>query len=246
MERFRNMAYDNIGVSGGVPSGTIPADQEITRSNTTFSVHTRIDYQDDPLDGLVIGTTPVDTTPADYKRVELTIDWNDNSVPVILTGRFAPNGLEVAANTGALLITVFDSSGQPVPLADVHVTNSNVTPAVDITNTTDVNGNLQLLSLAPDVEGYHIEVSKAGYSSAQTYPVTAENPTPVPIDVTVAVQTPTQISFSIDHVSTLNASIYNESCVAIPNFAFTLYGEKIIGLPNVLKYTQAHQVRYFS
>lgn len=212
LERMRNMPYDSIGVVGNIPSGPIPASQQMTRSGTTYTIATYIDYVDDPFDGLVVGTNPLDTVPTDYKRGEVSISWEGSTLGVQLTARFAPNGLELATNTGALLITVFDSSGQPVPLATVHVTNPHVAPPVDLTNITDINGKLQLLSLPPSILDYHVEVSKVGYSNSATYPATAGNPNPFPEDATIAIQTPTELSFYIDKVATLNTITYNQDC----------------------------------
>jgi len=244
LERIRNRPYDDIGTITGWPTGTIPATQTIERSGTQFTVATRVDYIDDPFDNLVCGSPavpPCDTVPQDYKRVEVTVTWPNITRGVVLTARYAPNGLETATDTGSLLITVFDSSGQPVPLADVHVTNAAVSPAIDITNTTDINGNLQLLSLPPSVEGYHVVVSKSGYSTDSTLPVSVSNPEPEKIDSTVAIQEATEISFAIDQVSTLNLSVLSQSCSAIGDIPFQLVGAKLIGKPNLAKYAESFQ-----
>ncbi len=261
LERLRNMTYNNIGVVGYIPAGNIPKTQTITRSGTPYAVDTRIDYIDDLFDGCVGEVTgqpnqslcadgtivdkPPDTVPTDYKRGEITITWPDNAIGIQLTARFAANGLENATNTGALLITVHDSSGGiAVSNASVHVTNPDVAPPVDITLPTDVNGNLQLLSLLPSTLKYHIVVTKSGYSTDGTYPITAGNPNPHPGDLTVEAQSPTEIGFYIDRVSTLNAATYTQDCAELPNFSFNLFGKKIIGDPPpsaVLKYNVAHQ-----
>lgn len=246
LERIRNMPYDDIGTTTGWPTGNILATQIITQSGTVFTASLRVDYIDDPFDGNVTGTIPdkpLDTVPTDYKRAEVSVGWDSTNDPVVLTARFAPNGLETEINTGSLLITVFNASGQPVPLADVHVTNTNLDPAVDITNTTDINGNLQLLSLPPDVQGYHVVVSKTGYNNDGTQPITVENPQPTKADATIEIQKATEVFFAIDKTSTLNVSILSQSCVAIPDFEFTLQGEKKIGdNPQILKYNVDHQV----
>ncbi|MFA5030791.1 MAG: carboxypeptidase regulatory-like domain-containing protein [Patescibacteria group bacterium] len=244
LERIRNRPYDNIGTTTGWPTGTIPATQTIERSGTRFTVTTRVDYIDDPFDNLVCGSPavpPCDTVPQDYKRVEVAVTWPHIVKGVVMTARYAPNGLETATDTGSLLITVFDSSGKPVPLADIHVTNTAVSPAVDITNTTDINGNLQLLSLPPSVEGYHVVVSKSGYSTDSTFPVSVGNPEPEKIDSTVAIQEATEISFAIDWLSTLNLSVLSQSCSAIGDIPFQFVGAKLVGKPNLAKYAESFQ-----
>lgn len=245
LERIRNMPYDNIGTTTGWPVGSIVSLQTVNRSGGSFSVETKVDYIDDPFDGNAAGTIPakpIDTVPTDYKRAEIQVTWPGSASGVTLTARFAPNGLETATNTGSLLITVFDSSGLPVPLADVHVTNTNVDPDIDIINTTDINGNLQLLSLPPDIGGYHVVITKDGYNSDGTQAITAENPQPTKADATIEVQKATEVFFAIDKTSTLNLSVLAQSCNAIGNFEFSLQGQKKIGeSPEILKYNVDHQ-----
>jgi hypothetical protein len=87
---------------------------------------------------------------------------------------------------------------------------------------------------------YNITVTKAGYSSDQTYPSGGvAGPNPVKPNATVVARLVTQISFSIDTLSSLNVSSVNSSCAPLPSIPFTLSGAKLIGTPSVLKYTQA-------
>ena len=58
MERIKNMPYRNIGVIGGVPSGTIPQTETVIRNGMTFTINTYIKYYDDPFDGQAGSTTP--------------------------------------------------------------------------------------------------------------------------------------------------------------------------------------------
>ena len=66
VEVIRNMRYEDVGLIGGIPAGTLPATQSLTFDNTTFQLHTYIRNIDDPFDG-TLGGTPADTAPADYK-----------------------------------------------------------------------------------------------------------------------------------------------------------------------------------
>ncbi len=243
LEILRNMPYDQLGTTTGWPSGTVPATQTIQRSGQSFTVASRIDFIDDPFDGNVYGTIPdkpLDTVPNDYKRAEVTVTWQRRfATPVILSTLIVPKGLESASNSGSLLITVFDASGQPVPQADVHITNSSLAPPIDIVNTTDNFGNLQVLSLPPSLGSYHLEVSKSGYSAEQTYDP-AVLPNPVRPNLSIIQGQVTETSFAIDKVSTLAISTQGEACSAIGNIPLSLWGQKLIAAnPDVLKYSSS-------
>lgn len=66
VEIMRNLPYTDVAIA---PGGKVPADQMVTRDGTSFGVHTTIQSVDDPYDGMA----PSDTSPADYKRVQVTI-----------------------------------------------------------------------------------------------------------------------------------------------------------------------------
>lgn len=243
LEIIRNMPYSDVGTTTGWPPGSIPASETLVRNNFEFIVETRVDYHDDPFDGNAAGTIegkPQDTTPNDYKKAEVSVRWNKPSVdPVLLSTLVAPKGLESAENTGSLLIQVFNASGQPVPQATVHITNTLVDPWIDITNTTDNDGNLQVLSLPPSIEGYHVEVTKTGYSQDSTYAVDEITlPHPVKPDLTIVAEDVTEASFAIDLVSSLTINTLNDACEPIPNIPLSIWGEKLIGTdPDTLKYS---------
>ncbi len=238
IEIIRNAKYDDVGTTTGLPTGIFLATQTVTRGDLTYTVNISVDYVDDPFDGDASGTIPakpVDTVPADYKRVEVSVCWNrECSQPVQLTSTVAPQSLETPSNTGALFIAVTDSDGLAVPLVDVVVTNPSVAPAVNIVNKTDIEGRLQLLALPPADNTYHIAVSKPGYTSDATG-------TPVNPDTTVVVGGVTPASLSIDRVSSLVIKTEHETtCAALGNIQFRLTGAKLISTepPDVLKYDQ--------
>ncbi|MEK7570116.1 MAG: carboxypeptidase regulatory-like domain-containing protein [Patescibacteria group bacterium] len=235
IETLRNLPYDQLGTSTGVPSGSIDATQTVTRSNIAFTLATRIDWVDDPFDGNAAGTIvgkPVDTAPTDYKKMQVTVSWNNGSgYEVRLTSTVSPKGLESPSNTGSLLITVFDANGQPVPEADVTVTNTNLIPNVNIATTTDIYGNLQLLGLSPDLNKYHVQVSKAGYTTDTTLAVSGGNPNPVKPDLSIIAGAITNSSFSVDRVSSLAVSAKDALCAAVPSISFNLKGQELTGNP---------------
>ena len=157
----------------------------------------------------------------------------------MLSTLVVPKGLESAASTGSLLIKVFNSSGLPVPQAILNITNNSVIPIINITNTTDNDGNLQVLSLPPSIEGYHIEATKVGYSRDSTYAIDPISlPNPVKPNLSIIEEEVTEVSFAIDSISTLNVYTVDDTCAPIPNIPLAIWGERLIGTdPDVPKYS---------
>lgn len=244
MEIIRNVPFDSIGTSTTYPTGPLLDTQQLTRNGATFYIDLSIGFVDDPADGNALGTIvnkPVDTAPADYKKVEIQVCWDDSACakPIRLTTLIAPKNLESTGNTGSLFINVIDASGQPVAVADVTVTNS-ANPAINIVTTTDVNGQLQLLNLPPAQDTYHIVVSKSGYSSDGTLPVSAGNPNPKKPDTSVVLASVTNTTFAIDRVSTLTVRTLDQAtCSAIAGLSVRIRGQRLIGeTPDVYLYDQ--------
>lgn len=240
-EIIHNLPYADVGIVSGIPSGVLTASQNITRDNANFLVETTIHNIDDPFDG-TIGGTPNDSSPADYKSVEITISVPGNSrfKPQTYTEYVAPKNLENSSTNGALFVRVFDANGQPIEGANVHIENNSTTPATIIDDVTNKDGDLQIVDVPPGIEVYEITVSKTGYSQEKTYPNgDPGNPNPVKAHATVLMQQVTQISFAIDIGSTLNVESLTETCGSISNVSFSLVGAKLIGLsPDVLKYSE--------
>jgi len=241
-EIARNLPYTDVGVVAGIPLGKIPYIQTLIRGNVPFTVTTTIRSIDDLFDG-TIGGVPNDSSPADYKFIELEISCFSckNFKPIRFVTHVAPKGLETASTNGALFVQVFDAVGQPVQGANVHIENNQVSPSIIIDDTTNNNGMLQIIDAPPGVEVYEIRVSKSGYSEDNTYLTGAPgNPYPTKPHATVALQQVTQISFAIDRVSVFNISSVNQACVPVGNIDFRLQGSRIIGTsPDVLKYDNA-------
>lgn len=239
-EIIRNLSYADVGIPGGIPNGKIPHVQNLTRSGISFTVTTTIRNIDLPFDGQIGSTTKNDLSPADNKTVEVEIACSacKNFTSLSLTTTVAPKNLETASTNGALLVKVFDSNGIPVSDAAVHIVNTSVTPNITIDDVTDIDGILQVVDAPPGTNAYQITVTKSGYSTDRTYtPGGSGNPTPTKPHATVIVQQLTQISFSIDRLSTITFSSVTPECVSVPSMDFSLTGLKTIG-PNVPKYTQ--------
>ncbi|MFA5248727.1 MAG: prepilin-type N-terminal cleavage/methylation domain-containing protein [Patescibacteria group bacterium] len=240
-EIIHNLPYSDVGLLTGIPVGKLTAKKTITRDQTDFFIETTVRNIDDPFDGLIDGM-PNDTSPADYKLVELKISVlnSERFKPMVYAETIAPKNLENSSTNGALFIRVFNASGQPISDAGVHIENNSTSPATLIDDVSDKDGYLRIIDVPPSFASYKISVSKSGYSQDQTrLPGDPANPNPVKPHATVIAQTATQISFSIDEVCSLNIQTVTETCSPIADVDFVLKGEKIIGSePDVLKYDQ--------
>jgi hypothetical protein len=236
IETIRNMPYASVGIVGGIPSGIIPAQQPVTYGNFNFIVATDIRNVQDPA-GQSFGEP---TGTVDYKTVQFTISCPScqSFNPLSLTTTVAPPGLQAVAGQGSLFVNVFDSNGNGVPNANVTVVNPSITPAINLTDTTNNSGTLQLVGVPTSTQGYQITVSKAGYSSAQTYSTGgAGNPNPLQPNITVAQAQLSTASFAIDRTSVLSVSATNNVCAGIADIGLSITGSKLIGSsPDVLKF----------
>jgi len=242
IEIIRNLPYESVGTINGAPSGLLSASATTIRNGIIFQIDTTVRNIDDLFDG-TIGGSPNDTSPADYKLVEARVLCLTCSVgqinPVLLSTRVSPKALESASQNGALFIKVFDAAGIPISGATVQITNNKVTPSINITDTTNSTGDLQIIDTPTSTEGYNITAAKSGYTTDYTVAASEQNPNPLKPPATVASQTVTNVSFTIDRVSSINLSTINYQCGSIPTVGFNVNGSKIIGAnPNIYKYNQ--------
>lgn len=240
MEVIRNIKYKDIGILNGAPIGIIPAQKNIDFSGYHFILNTTVRNIDDPFDG-VLGGTPNDIAPADYKLVELELICTNcpRFIPLRTTTTVGPANLEGSSKNGNLFVNVIDASGQPISGVSVAVTNNLVNPAININDVTNNAGQLQLVDIATSSLGYQIIITKAGYSTERTYkPGDAQNPNPVKPHATVVSHQVTAITFGIDRLSTQTLATKDKFCQAVPNIDFTQQGSKLIGSgPDVYKYS---------
>jgi hypothetical protein len=244
IEIIRNLPYDKIGTINGIPAGVLAESTTTISDNYTFTITTTVRNIDDPFDG-TIGGVPNDTAPADYKLVELRASCATcpSFKGVKLTTTVSPKGLEGSNPQGSLLIKVFDADGQPISLASVNIKNLNITPTINLTDTTDVNGILLLAGVPTSTQSYRIESTKNGYSRERTYPIgTPSNPNPVKPDATIVAGQITTLSFAIDKLSQLDILTSNNTCNQINNIPFDIKGSKLIGTnPDILKFSTTSQ-----
>jgi hypothetical protein len=202
MEYLHSLTYANLGTVGGIPSGVVTEDATTTEDGIDYAVHTFISYVDDPADGTGVNDTNGITT--DYKRARIAVSYAAAGTvnSVVLVSNFAPPGLETTNGGGTLAIDVVDATGAPVGAATVHITNTALSPAVDLTTDTNAAGQVFLPGAATSTE-YQVAVSKSGYSSAQTYARDATNQNPNPGYLTVAASQTTTQTFAIDRLALL-------------------------------------------
>lgn len=240
LEVARNLPYEDVGIENGLPVGVLPANQILTRNGINFFVTTTVRNIDDTFDG-TLGGAPNDTSPADYKLVEMSAVCANclQKTPVILSTMVAPKSLEGASENGALFVYVYNMNGLPVQGANVHVVNSATNPDTVLDDVTDATGMLRIVDAPTGTLSYNITVSKDGYSSDYTVSSTTEIPNPFKPPSNVVSQMVTEIYFAIDEVGSIAVNTLNPSCVAIGSVPLNLHGEKRLAAePDVYKYDE--------
>jgi hypothetical protein len=237
VEVARNIPYDDVGIVNGVPSGILSRQKTAEWKNVDFLIVTTVRNIDDPFDG-VVGGTPNDTAPADYKLVEVEVSCLQckHFVPITLTTTVAPKNLESAGDSGSLFIYALSPYGAPISGVTVHVVNSDISPTIDLYDMTNDDGVLQLVGVPTSTDSYKIWVSKPGFSSDQTYPLGgAGNPNPVHPYQTVRTGERTPITFYTDRLTTTTVATSRATCEPVPNVPFSFTGSRLIGTPDVVK-----------
>lgn len=234
MEIVRNLPYSQVGTLNGNPPGNLPDYTNAytqTLDATTYKIYYEVTYIHDPADNIVGNPT--------YKQVKMSILNTTTSAVTAFITTVSPKGLITNPNTGAISFQVIDANGQPITGANIHIVNSNVSPNIILDRASDSTGNWVEVGLPPSVNGYHVVVTKNSYSTDQTYPITQSNPNPTKPDATVVNGQITQITFSIDLLSTLNIKTLNQTCQNTSGVNVNVQGAKLIGTnPNVYKYSQ--------
>lgn len=230
LELIRNLPYDSVGTVGGIPSGPLAQEEQITRNKLNYTVRTTIIYVDDIFDDVV----PNDLLSSDYKRVRVEVSWQgiagSRNSPVVFLTDIVPKGIETTEGGGTLSILVFDSNGNPLYQADVTIVAAT-DPAVNMQLQTGSNGRVLLPGAPACISCYQISVTKAGYSSDRTYS-TSEVANPNKPHQTIREGQLTEISFAIDRLSTLNVVTKKgreDGFEALGNVNFIMRGDKTIG-----------------
>lgn len=241
MESLRNLPYDSLATASGTifPQGTIPDNQTITRSNTSYNLRTVIIIVDDPFDGCAIPSegqylctdgalsATQDFVPVDYKRITIEVTQPSGTLMLAtLSSNAAAKAAETPSNTGMLLVIVNDANGLPVQGATVDVTQ--VPLGVVIQAFTNAQGYVFIAGIPPDNQnGYHIVATKGGFSSDFTTARTSSNPNQFQPDVDVTVQQITTQTLAIDLLSTAVVTVLDETAQPVAGQSLTLTSTKI-------------------
>ncbi|HEX7586171.1 MAG TPA: hypothetical protein VF390_00890 [Patescibacteria group bacterium] len=233
MEIVRNLQYGVIGTTTGIPAGNILADEDAAVGAKTFHVKTLIQYIDDPFDGVL----PADPIPTDYKRVKITISWQNSkggSGEVYLVSRFVPPGLEVSSGDGILAVNIADGTGASISQAHVRIVNNIVSPTVDISQNTDDQGNLMFPGAKQSQLGYEITVSKNGYETVSTVDPGSVAYTPKDPHASVVSGSLNTTYITIDKLADLKIKSVDYLGNALPDVDFHIKGSRELGTNSTL------------
>ncbi len=241
IEKVRALAYENIGIVGGFPSGVLQPRENKTLNNINFTITRRVDYIADSQDGLAL---PQDDCPNDYKRTEIKVSWERplRGGEALVVSDFSPPNLakECSEQAGLLTVVVFNAFGNLVQSPLIEVLNPQTLQVLK--SALPENGQHTFV-LAPGI--YRVQVSKPGYSSERTY---GQDEIAIPFreHPRILQGQLTQISLPIDKLSSMevNTKLNDERQTPLGNVIFNLRGQKIIGQDAqeqpVYKYNQNH------
>lgn len=241
LEIARNLPYSKVGTLSGNPHGDLvdePNAVTVTYNNSAYEIYYEVTYIDDPADGTITGGT--DFAPNDYKQVKLKIDNTRTNVTSTFITTIAPKGLEGLSNGGALSIQVINANGDSVPGATITITNTILSPAINLTRTADDDGKWIEVGLPVSTNGYHVIATKSGYSTDSTYPITGGNPNPTKPDATIVNGQVTALSFAIDLPADLTFLSLDQSCSPLSGITLGVHGAKLIGTPNIYKFDNTY------
>jgi len=241
------MAYDDLATEHGViyPPGDLLDNKIIEKNEQKFVIQTTISYVDDAYDGNALGTIqgkPVDLYPYDYKQANVKILRQGTDIVLAnLSTDISAKASETPGNSGIIFLCVIDSANQPVPQAQVSISNSTLSPPYLMENAiTDDSGCIMVPALPPDEHNhYHVEATKDGYSIDMTYPRTPQNPNEIQPNINVMAQQVSRVTLSIDKKSTLKLKVLDLAGNPVPNLSLQIHGAKEIYFnPSTYKYDQ--------
>lgn len=212
MEFLRSLSYNEVGTIFGIPAGNIPQNRTVTFNGVTFNERVLVEYVDDPADGLE--DEDENGIVADYKRVKIEYSWTvgDRNDSLYLVSNIVPASIETDAGGGTLRVRVFDADAELLEGISVRLVNEITSPKIDITRSTTDKGTA-LFTGVPDASGYEIFVSKAGYSSDQTYKATTTLPNPNKIPVAVLEGGTSTMDFRVDRLGNLELNFIKNKTI---------------------------------
>jgi prepilin-type N-terminal cleavage/methylation domain-containing protein len=237
IEIIRNLPFQDVGTYTGIPRGRVDQEDTVVQNGQAFFIETIIRNVDDPYDGL-IGGTPNDLSPADYRLVEITVSCTScvDFTPITISTFVAPKNLEGSTANGAIVVRAVDSNGAFIPQADVRIryVYATTTP-IDIIDQTNNSGFYQVVDVPPAINGYEVTVSKPGFTTDKTYATSTVLTIPAKPNLTVVAGSVTQVTLSIDRESQFSFSSVRPSCAAVSGYDFNVRSSKKIGEVDVWK-----------
>lgn len=237
LEIARNLPYSEVGTVSGNPNGVLPDqpnEKVVAYDGTNYDVYYTVTYINDP------AASTTENSTEDYKQVKVVVTNPADGLTVPFETNIVPLGLGNVTG-GVLSLQVIDADGEPVPDAQLTITNNSVSPAIDVTRTTNSAGDWLEVGLPASANSYNVVATKSGYSTDQTYPSTQQNPNPTKPNATVETGQTTSVSFSIDQESSLTLNTVDQTCQPISGVGLQLVGTKLIGTdPNVYKFDNAY------
>ncbi|NCU41590.1 MAG: hypothetical protein EOM19_02590 [Candidatus Moranbacteria bacterium] len=214
MEMIRNLSYDAVGISGGIPSGPLQAIETKEKNGTQYTIYTDVRYKDDPYDG-ILGGSPNDFVNTDYKLVTIRISWGSegSQQDVRLSSIFVPPGMETSLGAGTLAINIIDAFGMGVPF--VSITIKNDSEGILFSTVTDELGNIFLPGAPEAQQSYEIVASKLSYETVSTYP-------PYPLSAFTPID---------EHSSVLEGELTNKVIVMNPLAHLDIFFKDFVGNP---------------
>lgn len=230
LEVARNLAYSQIGTLNGNPNGPLPdiaSPLDLTFNDVNYQVYYVVSALHDPAD--------TNVGVQDYKQIKLYVKNLSTGTTNSFVTTIAPISLASMGTGGVLSVQVINKEWLPVSGATVHITNTNVTPNINLTRTSGTDGIWNEIGLPPD-SNYHISVTKSDYSTDQTYPI-AQYPGASKPDATVITGQVTQTTFLIDQLSNLSFATLNQTCQPISGVGVSVQGSKLIS-PGTTKFNE--------
>jgi hypothetical protein len=224
MEFFRSLPYTEVGTQTGIIRGPVANNQVITLNDIDFTERIVIDYVDGVGDG--IGGADFNGITNDYKRVKLSYTWevNQRLRELSIVSDIMPRGVETDVGGGSIRINVLDPLFQPLPGATVEISNASTTAPLFESRVSNLSGEV-LLSGVPADSDYELlvtgPISGADYSVDSTYPVTAENDTPVRAPFAVVEGGISTLTFTIGELSDMDLRFYSDITTGSATELFT-------------------------
>jgi type II secretory pathway pseudopilin PulG len=159
IEQARHLAYDQLGIVGGNPPGTLPGTELVASVGGTLTVSRSVGYVNDPLPGGF-------QTGANYKRVTVRVRTDDGTQLVHLETVVAPP-TQPSLNKSVVRVRIVDDAlNEPVAGAVVQLLGGPSSPRADIS---DAAGEVIFAALDPNpvsgvLDHYELAVTAAGYT----------------------------------------------------------------------------------